>query len=190
MMRALLVAALLVGTSTVAAAGPFLGLGLGPGASVGGTDKIEAGGRSFRLLGGLGLKAFSVGRLSAEASLTTQSLAFRDNVYGSFRAYELGADLRYNFPLSGGFEIFGKVGIQHSSISHESDSAYDASGNGLLLGAGAEYLIKTPVASGSIFVDYTLYASQLDGEDIAGHGSYTGYGNSLSGWMLGVTVGF
>ncbi len=178
MNRALVTAALLVASTSVASAGTYLGLGVGPGANFNGDERIEDGGRSARLLGG-----YSFGRFSAEASITGQTLFLNDNGGVTFDTRELALNAKFNLPLGSGFEVFGKAGLHHTWISADASDVYSVDGNGLLVGAGFEYRVKTPVAAGSLWVDYTHYAGDLTGDVYA----YRGAGVGM--WMLGVSVG-
>jgi hypothetical protein len=165
-------------SSGVASAGWFAGLGIGPSANVNGTSEVDSGGRSARLLGGM-----RWGKLAVEGSITGQTLRFLDNILGEFDTKELAIAGKYNFPLGSNFEVFAKAGLHRTWLSHEQDPAYDASGNGLLVGGGFEYRITTPAVSGSLFVDYTHYAADVTGD------RYGYYGDGVGMWMLGFTVG-
>lgn len=182
MTRALLVAAILVGTTSMAAAGPYVGLSIGPAASIYNTDpiKIEEGGRSLRLVGGYRFRQFS-----AEAAIGGQSLYFNENIRGYFDTRQYSLAGRYNHALGHNFEIMGKLGVAHLSLSHEVDSTYDTSGTGLLLGFGAEYKLAVgPIKAGAITLDYTHHIATLAGT------AYEFESASLGVWMLGFTIGF
>lgn len=174
MTRASLVAAVLLGSSGVAAAGPYVGLGVGDGVGVSGD--YSARGRSYRLLGG-----YKFGRLSAEASIGTASLGAEPGT--DYDALGLTLSGKYNLPLSNGFEVFGRVGLHHIGLDRENSDRddLDLSGGGLLLGGGVEYRPKLPV---SFWLDYTLtYTSSLDGVYIK-QSDFT-----TRQWMLGFTFG-
>ena len=180
MNRALLATSLLLAASTgTATAGGFVGLGVGPSANVNGTDGlIGSGGRSVRLLGG-----FRFGRLAIEAAITGQNLAFHDNGGDvPLAAKELSLAGKYSLPLGSNFEAFGKAGVHRTWLSSDS-GVRNVGGNGLLVGAGFEYRLSAVVASGSLFVDYTHFASTLAGDQ------YTFDGAGVGMWMIGFTVG-
>ena len=185
MKRALLVGAVLLATTTAASAGTYLGLGIGPDANVGGTDSLSSGGRSARLLGGYSFGGLKVGAISVEASLTGQSLTYNTNARGMFDAKELAIAGRYSYPLGYHFEVFGKAGLHHTWLTHQSSDVYNASGNGFLLGLGVEYRFANmgPVKGPSLFLDYTHYMASLEGDRAMYEGVNVGM------WMLGFTVG-
>lgn len=176
MKRAILVAAVLMASSSIASAGGYLGLGIGPKANVNGTDgHFEAGGRSYRLLGGL-----RFGRLAIEASVTGQDVFLIDNGGGQYDAKQLGLAGKYNLPLGSNFEAFAKLGVHRTWLSN--DSIYDVAGNGLLVGGGFEYRLNAVITNGSLFVDYTHHAATLEGDIYA-------FDGGVGMWMLGFTIG-
>jgi hypothetical protein len=182
MTRALLTVAILVGTTTVAAAGPYAGLSIGPSASIYGTDpiNIEEGGRSLRLVGG-----YRFGPVSGEVAIGGQSLAFKDNIQGLFDTREYALAAKYNYGLGYNFEVMAKVGVAHLSLTHEQESTYDTSGTGLLLGFGAEYRVAVgPIKAGAITLDYSHHIATLTGV------AYEFEKASIGVWMLGFTIGF
>ncbi|MFN0251142.1 MAG: outer membrane beta-barrel protein [Kofleriaceae bacterium] len=182
MTRALLTLAILVGTSSIAVAGPFVGLGIGTSPATGGGIDFTQDGRSLRLFGGYQFPY----RITAEALVTRYGL-----VQEGGRIYDgtqLGLAGRYNHPIAEGFEAFGRLGMQHTSMTStaSNDSGADASGKGVLLGVGIEYKIKIKfLASASVYFDYTIAAADLEGPS---------WGNvatmSTRHWTMGATVGF
>lgn len=182
MTRALLVAALLVGTSSVAAAGPYVGLGIGPspGLSSGTTEDPSERGRSFRLLGGYRFKFLKVGALGVEANFTDYDARW-NRFGGNVSIRHFGLFGKYSFPLGSNFEVFGRLGVQHTTLSPDDDPG-DYSDNGIGVAAGAEYAITLPFVSGSVFLDYSItHAGELTDDP---------YSLTSRQWMLGVTVGF
>lgn len=183
MKRAALALALVGASSTVAAAGGFVGLGLGTGPSLSTSEdnSIASNGRSWRVLGG-----YRFGRISVEATIggydavmALESGGFRypSNVYlGTISG-------KYSLPLSDGFEAFGRIGLNKSWFAIEGDDRFDASGTGIVLGAGIEYRLNALVAGASIFVDYQYARSELDGELVK-----TNLNAGM--WTLGATIGF
>lgn len=180
MTRALLVAALLVGTSSVAAAGPYVGLGLGPAPALSSNaDAVHEDGRSMRLLGGYRFKSLKIGEISVEGAVTAYDAGWPRFGGGvSVRHFALFG--KYSFPLGSGFGVFGRLGVQHTSM--ETDDGYDYSDNGIAVGTGAEYAIRLPFVSGAVFVDYTVMHVGALTEDP--------YSLTSRQWMLGFTVGF
>lgn len=188
MKRAIVVGSVLLATTGAASAGTYLGLGIGPDANVNGISDIGSGGRSARLLGGYAFGGLKVGTLGLEASLTGQSLAYNNNIRGTFDAKEIAIAAKYNYPLGYQFEVFGKLGVHHTWLTHANPGqfgdAYDRSGSGLLFGVGAEYRLSVgPVKAGSLFVDYTHFQADFEGS------VYMNEGAGVGMWMLGFTVG-
>lgn len=190
MPRALLALALLVGTSSVAAAdvpfkvGGYAGLGLGPAAHVSnfkdGFTTLSPNGRSGAVFGGVRLKgAPLLSRFSVEASLAFDSFILNNGI--DFDARIVGIAGRYSHPLGGGMDVYGKLGIAYASYS--STTQYDANGGQALLGVGAEFHLPTSVQL-SVLVDYTIYAGELSGVGLEPFSSNERF------WKLGATIGF
>jgi hypothetical protein len=149
MTSVLTVAAVLVATTGIAAAGPYVGLAIGPSPSLGNDLGLVTEGRTGRLLGG-----YRLGRLSAEAAITANNVTYlNSNV--DFNARHLSIAGKYNHPLGDRFEAFGKLGLQYSSYA--SDVTPSLTGGDWLLGVGAEYRINIGIAAASVFlvVEYT-----------------------------------
>ncbi len=191
MTRALLVAAVLLGSSGIAAAGPYLGFAIGPSPAISnsgpaevfnaGTLEFGPNGRAGRILGGYRFDGIKVGSISIEGALTAYGLTDqnRANDYGGRQAMLSG---KYNYPLGGGFEVFGRLGVHHTWITTNIASDITRSGSGFLVGAGAEYRFTLPMAKASLWLDLTYNPASL--EDV----SYTReYAARL--WMLGFTFG-
>jgi hypothetical protein len=182
MKRPLLVAALLIASTGVASAGVYGGLSVGPdGAVQDDAFDLNSGGRAIRLLGG-----YRLGRLSAEASITGNTLRDRDG--GDVDHRQIALVGKYNFPLGSNFEVFGRAGIQRTwlTLDDRVPESYDVSGNGIIFGPGIEYVLKFVAASATIRLDYTIGYAKPSSEafEDAGGVSFT------SGqWMLGFTVG-
>lgn len=172
MRRSLLAMALVVGSTGVASAGPYVGFGLGPTGTV--SNDIPEGlpwreiplyaanGRSGRVLGGYRFPSLPfIGSVSVEASIAAYGLSSQQREdYGGRQASIMG---KYNYPLAGGFEVFGRLGLDHTWInSHNSNTLTGGSGDGVLLGVGAEYRFKLPMAAASAFVDYTYSHASID----------------------------
>ena len=185
MYRAALVVILLSVSSSAAFAGGYLGLGLGtsPGISSD-NDRFDSDGRSARVFGGS-----RFGQLSIEGDIGGFGVLQRNspnpglNPLGTM--YQAAVLLKASLPLSDGFEVFGKAGLHHTwlSASHR-DPTFDADGNGFLLGAGAEYRFKPSfLGSASIFVDYQLARTGLDGDRIKDVDA------TYRMWTLGFAVG-
>lgn len=176
MKRPLLVAALLVAMSSVASAGIYGGLSVGPESAVQDDQfDLTSGGRAVRLLGG-----YSFGRLAVEGQVMGNTLkqGFEDVDHRQLAV--LG---KYNHPLGSNFEVFGRAGLQYTSLSLTGGS-YDFTGAGLLISPGVEYRLKFATASASIRLDYTISYAKTANDQFADDLSFT------SGqWMLGFTVG-
>ena len=178
MKRPLLVATLLAAMSSVASAGIYGGLSVGPDAAVQDDEfDLTSPGRAVRLLGG-----YRFGRLAAEASITGNTL--RDREGGDVTNRQLALVGKYNYPLGSNFEVFGRAGLQYTwlTLDDRVPESYDVSGKGIIFGPGVEYALKFVAATASIRLDYTIsYASATTDQ---GDVSFT------SGqWMLGFTVG-
>lgn len=191
MTRALLLAAVLLGSSGIAAAGPYLGFAVGPSPAIsndGPPEVFNAGvlefgpnGRAGRFLGGYRFDGLKVGSISIEGALTAYGLTDQNhqNDYGGRQAMLSG---KYNYPLAGGFEVFGRVGVHHTWITTNVASDITRSGSGFLIGAGAEYRFALPMAKASLWLDLTYNPASLQDT------TYTrDYAARL--WMLGFTFG-
>lgn len=176
-MKWLSIAAVLVAASaSTASAGAYVGLGVGTSARASSDETTMQGdGRSGRLMLG-----WRWGRISAEATGTRYDLWVSQ---APFTATQLAIGGKYSFPLGNNFEVFGRGGLQRTSLSRMSSGGYDASGGGWYLGAGFEYRMNVILAGASIFVDYAHASTTFDN----GIGEYHG-GAGL--WTLGATVSF
>ena len=190
MTRALLVTAVLLGSSGVAAAGPYLGFAIGPSPAIsndlpdnsgGGRLQFGPNGRTGRFLGGYRFDGIPIGSISVEGALTAYGLTDQNrlNDYGGRQAMLSG---KYNYPLAAGFEVFGRLGVQHTWITTNVDSDITRSGSGFVIGAGAEYRFKLPMAKASLWLDLTY--SPVTMED-------TTYSRDYAArlWMMGFTFG-
>ena len=172
MKRALVVAALLVGSTQAALAGPYLGLALGPSPALdSSTPGAMGAGRTARLLGG-----YRFGRIAAEASATAGDLAWENDGY-DYSSRQLMLAGKYSFPLGDGFEAFGKVGLMTHKVAVADKSWSDT---GYLIGAGFEYKLKVPIAPISVFVDYELSRTDFEKDN---------WDLTSRQWMLGFTLG-
>ena len=187
MTRALLVAALLTASMTTVAAeslgvGGYVGLGIGPAASVSyeNARSVEPNGRSGHLFAGLRLKSTPlISRFSLELSAVFDS--FVVNQGNAYDARMIGLAARYSHPLGGGMDVYAKLGGAQTTF--DTSSQYDAEGAQVLLGIGAEYRLPTKLAL-SVLVDYTRYQGSLD---LASIGPIDA---GLGVWKLGATIGF
>jgi opacity protein-like surface antigen len=167
MLRALAVATTLA-IPSIAAAGPYVSLGIGTtgandcGSSTAngcGTDSIngqnfafQGNGRSWRAAVGYRfapLAIISLGHFNP--SFSVEGGYINDAVQSAgypFSAYEVYGAGKLNVPIAGGFEGFAKLGLEYSSFSmNNSISGFDsgwnsASGMGWLAGAGLEYRLS------------------------------------------------
>lgn len=176
MKRPLLVAALLLAMSGVASAGIYGGLSVGPDAAVQDDNAdLEAQGRAVRLLGG-----YRFGRIAAEASVS--GTTFRDSTGTDVDHRQFALVGKYNFPLGSNFELFGRGGIQRTSLGFQGGS-YTYSGNGIIFGPGVEYALKFVAASATIRLDYTISYAETERDTQETVSITSGQ------WMLGFTVG-
>jgi hypothetical protein len=174
-----LATAALTASIGTASAGGYGGLGIGTSPATTGVINYTEEGRSGRLLLG-----YSFGRLSVEGSGTRYGLVQEGGrVYDGTQLAVMG---KFNHPLGDGFEVFGRIGMQRTSIdeSSSSNTFADATGSGLALGVGAEYRLKVSfVASASLFVDYSFANTTLEGP------SHHSVGMTTRLWTIGFTVG-
>ena len=177
MVRASLLATvmLVAVSSSTAHANGYLGLGVGTSPSVG-DEVFNPSGRSAKVLGG-----FRFGQWSVEGSIGGFNLGVA-NSREEFDVYQAQASGKFNLPLGSGFEAFGRAGLQHVQTSTP-NPANDMSGAGYLLGAGFEYRVKLPFASGSVFIDYTYAKAGLTND----RNQQIDFSTRM--WTLGVTVG-
>jgi hypothetical protein len=187
MKRAALVVALVAAMSSVASAGPYVGLGIGTNA-VSGSDRIVDDGRSGRLLVGYSFRPLRYGTLAVEGTIGGYGLGLKDGDEAlPMDAYQLSAAVRFNLPLSNNFEAFGRLGLHHTSVGAD-NSIYDTSGNGFLAGAGIAFLFDARIGKGAaVSIDYQLNKVDLSGERFQGASSL---GLVERQWTLGVTLGF
>lgn len=192
MKRAALAVALVAASSGVAAAGGYIGLGIGTGPagsvefhdSAGNADDrdLTADGRSYRFLGGM-----RFGRIAVEGALGKMNMRLSDSALGQpFDTYQLHAVGKYHLPLGDGFEVFGKLGLQKTWFNNSADRTdLDASGTGVVLGAGVQYrLTAAGIDAASLFIDYQYSRADTKGE------IFDWGGTSLRMWTLGATIGF
>lgn len=180
---------MLVGSAGVAAAGPYMGFAVGPspvisndgpaGVFNAGVLTFDANSRSGRLLAGYRFSALSLGAISIEGALTAYSLTGDNLDYGGRQAMISG---KYNYPLGGGIEVFGRLGMHHTWITTTRENERERSGNGYLVGAGFEYRFKLPMAQASLWVDLTYNPTTI--EELNFTRDY-----AARMWMLGFTFG-
>lgn len=187
MTRALLVAGFLLATASAAVASPigiggYAGLGIGPAGNVdyASSNAVLPDGRSGQVFGGIRFKGTPLAsRFSLQASLAFDSFIVNSGIFYDARMVGLAA--RYNHPLGAGMDLFGKLGVAHTS--YKTETQHDADGSQTMLGVGAEYHLPLPVKV-SVLVDYTFYRGDIEGDYV---GTISG---GIGMWMLGFTVGF
>ena len=172
-----LVAAVLTLTATTASAGGFVGLGIGTSPAHG-VDSFAEDGRSGRLELG-----YSFGRISVEGMGTRFDMARDDGA--TYSATSLGIAGLYTLPLSDGFDVFGRLGLQHTTLSPNNQSPAHT-GGGILFGGGAQFRLPTAAVKLAIFVDYTIARSSVAPET---HPDYE-YSLTTRIWTLGAKLGF
>lgn len=185
MNRVVLAAALVAAIGGKASAGgTYIGLGVGTIPAVSeDTDRIDADSRALK-----GIIGMRWGQWSIEGSIGGNTLS-RTNDNGTVTElgdfYNLGAAGKFNLPLGNNFEAFGRLGVNHLIIRGENEK-FDASGNGVMFGAGFEYKLNLGVAGGSIFVDYMINRAAMTGD---AENSKLDYDLTTRTWMLGLTIG-
>jgi hypothetical protein len=180
-MRSLVAVALVAAAASTASAEPYLGLGIGTAASghVGddASSQMSDGNRSGKFLVGYSFGKLSIGTVSVEGSATRFNQLYRNAANDGTSLAIAG---KYGVPLGDGFEAFGRLGLQRSSLS---TSVGDLSGNGWLLSAGFEYHVDALVKGASVFVDYTHNQTTYD------NGPHSpSLDSSASMWMLGASM--
>ncbi|HUS32136.1 MAG TPA: outer membrane beta-barrel protein [Kofleriaceae bacterium] len=184
MKRVLLVAAVLAATTATASAGGFVGLGIGGEAGVSSDSSLAADGRSGRLEVG-----YSFGRLSVEGLVSRFDL-YNTTDYAGYTDTSLGIAATFGVPLSAGFGVYGRGGLQHTTLSvDESASRADRhyNGSGLLFGGGFDYHLPLAATNLALFVDYTITTSSLTIDELPGIEAYQ---FTTRNWMLGAKLGF
>lgn len=176
MTRLALAAVLLAATATTASAGTYVGLGIGTSPATSGDVSMGENGRSGRLQLG-----YRIGPLSIEGVGGRADLARADGA--SYQWTTLGLAGRVSHGLGSGFEVFGRLGYQRTSI--EQSGGFDSfAGDGLMFGGGFEYRLNLLVASGSLFVDYNVERATLAREGVNG----MQYDLTARVWTLGAIL--
>ena len=156
-------ASLLLGLSSQALAGGYVGAGIGSEASISGdlsghfdTDEASSG----RIVIG-----HRMGALALEASLFGSDLVGISDFTGrdtEFSTLSLGVDLKYHLGLVGGLELYGKIGLNKTWLrAPDARDDLDYSGRGHALGAGLQYTFPLPVTEISLWLDYTRQTTEL-----------------------------
>ena len=178
MSRTALALVLVAASSSAASAGGFVGLGIGTGAASSGDINIDEHGRSGRLELGYRFGRFSVEGLGSRYGMKSADAH-------EWTGTTLGIAGKYNFPLGDGFEVFGRLGLQHTDVSGDYYQE-DINGNGFLLGGGAEYRLPVAAVGLSLAVDYTIVHSSVKPN---GEGP-TDYSLTSRMWTLGAILSF
>lgn len=125
------------------------------------------------------------GALALEASLFGSQLHGTSAMVGSddYATISLGVDLKYHLGLIGGLEAYGKLGLNKTWLSGPAKTegaGYE--GRGKALGLGLQYTFDLPLASVSLWADYTVQRTKLrDGErqNLDGELAMANFGVSL-----------
>jgi hypothetical protein len=179
MKRSFVLGAVLVATmGSVASAGVFGGLGIGTNGYSDDHSIYQTNGRSGRLFGGYRFAPFSqYFSVSAEAGYEGFGLAVNHSST-SVDSHEIYVAGKVSVPFAEGFEAFGRLGGQQTSVSA---TGVD-SGSGYLYGAGLEYRLNLGGAiTGSIFLDLTRTTMTLQAD--------RPINSSVDRWMMGISVG-
>ena len=186
MKRVLLATALVAASSGVASAGGYIGLGIGtgPSLSTSNDDTVESDGRSARLMLG-----YRFGRFAIEGAAGGYDMAMQ--LQGGASLY--GAEVRqgsisgkFTLPLADGFGAFGRLGLNKTWFSLSSTDRFDASGSGVIVGAGIEYRLDVALAGGlSLWFDYQYSRAALSGDE-----PLVKMDLNAGLWTLGATIGF
>jgi hypothetical protein len=169
-------ALVLCATASTASAGAYIGLGIGTSARASSDmTTMEGDGRSGRLMLG-----WRIGRFGIEGSGTRYDVW----VAGApFESTQLAIGGKYGLPIGNNFEIFGRGGLQRTSLSALSSGGYEAAGGGFYLGLGIEYRLPIAAVGASLFMDYQRAWTTFDN----GMGEYDGVAGI---WTLGAMLSF
>jgi hypothetical protein len=186
MNRAALAVALVTASTGIATAGGYVGLGLGTSPAINVSNEethrdFVGDGRSARLIGG-----FRFGRLAVEGAYggADHGMQLEPNgTYYPISLRQLSVSGKYNLPLSDGFEAYGRLGLQRTSLTLDGDDRFDASGSGVVAGIGMEY--RVPIAGASIWIDYQYSHASLENDN-----GLTKMDLHSRVWTVGATIGF
>ena len=183
-MRTVLAAALIAASASTASAGAYIGLGIGTGAASSGDTGLDADGRSGHLLLG-----YRFGPKIGPGTIAIEGLASRYDMVRSDLHQYTGTTLavagRYNFPLGNNFEIFGRLGVQHTQVEPKLYTE-PFSGTGVIFGPGVEYRIPLGSVTLSFFIDYMIQYAGMKNETVGNDG----LGLLTRMWTLGAAIGF
>lgn len=180
--------ALLVGgvSAGTAQADGYVGVGIGSDSALGGdlnqhfsTDDDTS---SRRIVIGQ-----RFGFVALEASLFGSELLGDSALVGNneYSTVSLGVDLKFHLGLILGLEAYGKLGLNKTWLSGPAETdAWDYSGRGNALGLGLQYTFDLPLASISLWADYTVQRTELRDSDRQALDGELAMGN------LGVSLGF
>lgn len=172
-MKALVAASFLLACAAPAAAGTYLGLGIGTAPSLGESmSTLEPASRSARLTLGQRL-----GPLSLEGGAGGYELAA---TAGEARSVSVSGGGKISFELQGQLEAFVRAGVERTWLS--GDAMSTLSGDGVYFGGGAELRLALPLGSTSIWVDYSRHQATLRNER-------TELEARTGVWTLGLSVG-
>lgn len=167
-------ASLVLAGATPAAAGTYLGLGIGTAPSVGESmSTLEPASRSARLTLGQRLGPLSLEGGAGGYELTSASAA-------EARSVSLSGGGKLSFELQGQLEAFVRGGVERTWLS--GDGMSTLSGDGVYFGGGAELRLALPLGSTSVWVDYSRHQATLRNER-------TELEAQTGVWTLGLSVG-
>ncbi len=165
---------LLLLAASPAAAGTYLGLGIGTAPSVGESmSTLEPASRSARLTLGQRL-----GPLSLEGGAGGYELASATDAEA--RSVSVSGGGKVSFELQGQLEAFVRAGVERTWLS--GDGMSTLSGDGVYFGGGAELRLALPLGSTSVWVDYSRHQATLRNER-------TELEARTGVWTLGLSVG-
>lgn len=165
----------LVTISTVAHAGAYVGLGIGPEPASNDALQKTANpdSRSLR-----GLSGWSFGNFAVEGALGGFGVATNR---GDQNVYQLSAAAKYSLPIGSGFAVFGRAGVERTWLNL-GDDRYNFSGNGFLIGAGVDYKLNLGIGATSISLDYMIHHATLAD-------TRENIDDTLRIWTLGFSIG-
>lgn len=171
-----------------AQAGGYMGIGIGSQGELDGeiSKHFTTDGQSDTSRIILGQR---FGALAMEASLFGSQLQGNGGFTGTsdFATVSVGVDLKYYVGIAGGFEGYGKVGLNKTWLTGPATEGMDFQGRGTEIGAGLQYTMNLPLTQVGLWLDYTIQNTELRDLDMGPSSNLDG---ELRMMNLGVSVGF
>lgn len=169
-----LASAVLLAAAAPAAAGPYLGLGVGTAPALGDQMPFQPSSRSGRLELGQRLGPLAIEGAVAGFELVSARAA-------EYRSVSLSGGGKLFFNLQGQLDAFVRGGVERTWLTSAGDMT-DYSGDGVYYGGGAELRLALPVGATSLWIDYSRHQATLT----SGKAEVDG---SSGMWTVGLSVG-